>query len=312
MIFSGIELLGEVPFTDVVIHSTVLAPDGRRMSKSLGTGIDPIDIIDKYGTDATRYGLMKNSLTQDVRFSYSAIEEGGKLSNKLWNAARLIVNACEGALPAEQPASLEERWILARLSQTQRAVESLLAQFDYAHTMDELYHLTFDDFCDWYLEAVKGRLYDGDAAARATATAALERLLKLLQPAMPHVTEEIWSFLPARESRLIVAAWPEAGDESDAGALMRVQEAATVFRRSGVIPQLDGDERRIFDAVVKPERAKTNGNAAGERERLAKEISRSEGMLANERFVANAPPEVVEAEREKLERYRRELDAIGN
>jgi valyl-tRNA synthetase len=311
MIFSGIELLGDIPFTDVFIHSTVLAPDGRRMSKSLGTGIDPIEIIDKYGTDATRYGLMKNSLTQDVRFSYAAIEEGGKLSNKLWNAARLIVNACEGALPEEKPASLEERWILARLSQTQRAVESLLGQFDYAHTMDELYHLTFDDFCDWYLEAVKSRLYDGDADARATAMAALERLLKLLQPAMPHVTEEIWSFLPGRETRLIVAPWPVAGDESEAGVLTRVQEAATVFRRSGVVPQLEGDAKRIFDAVVKPERAKGNGNVDAERTRLRKEIARSEGMLGNERFVANAPPEVVEAEREKLERYRRELDAIG-
>ncbi len=311
MIFSGIELLGEIPFTDVVIHSTVLAPDGRRMSKSLGTGIDPIEIIDKYGTDATRYGLMKNSLTQDVRFSYSAIEEGGKLSNKLWNAARLIVTACEGALPDEQPASLEERWILARLSQTQRAIESMLDDFDYAHTMDELYHLTFDDFCDWYLEAVKARLYDGDAAARGTATAALERLLKLLHPAMPHVTEEIWSNLPARESRLIVASWPQAGDEAEAGALTRVQEAATVFRRSGVIPQLESEERRIFDAVVKPERAKAGGDVDAERERLRKEIKRSEGMLANDRFVANAPPDVVDAEREKLERYRRELDAIA-
>jgi valyl-tRNA synthetase len=311
MIFSGIELLGEIPFGDVVIHSTVLAPDGRRMSKSLGTGIDPIDIIDKYGTDATRYGLMKNSLTQDVRFSYSAIEEGGKLSNKLWNAARLIVTACEGTLPKEKPSSLEERWILARLSQTQRALESFLDTFDFAHSMDELYHLTFDDFCDWYLEAIKGRLYDGDADARATATAALERLLKLLHPAMPHVTEEIWSFLPARETRLIVAAWPEAGDESEAGALTRVQEAAQVFRRSGVIPPVEGDERRIFDAVVKPERAKANGNADAERERLRKEIERAEKQLANERFVANAPAAVVDAEREKLERYRRELDAIG-
>jgi valyl-tRNA synthetase len=312
MIFSGLELTGDIPFTEVVIHSTVLAPDGRRMSKSLGTGIDPMDIIERYGTDATRYGLMKNSLTQDVRFSYSAIEEGGKLSNKLWNAARLILTASEGELPAEKPASLEERWILARLSQTQRAVESLLDAFDYSHTMDELYHLTFDDFCDWYLEAVKSRLYDGDADARATATAALERLLKLLHPAMPHVTEEIWSFLPARTTRLIVAPWPEAGDESDAGALARVQEGAQVFRRSGVIPQLDGDAKRIFDAVVKPDRAKANGNVQAERERLAKEIARSEGMLANERFVANAPPEVVDAEREKLERYRRELDAIGD
>jgi valyl-tRNA synthetase len=313
MIFAGLELLGDIPFRDVIIHSTVLAPDGRRMSKSLGTGIDPLELIDRYGTDATRYGLMKNSLTQDVRFSYAAIEEGGKLANKLWNAARLIVTACDGAEPAEKPTTLEERWILARLSQTQREIEALLEQFDFAHVTDELYHLTFDDFCDWYLEAVKGRLYDGDADARATATAALERLLKLLHPAMPHVTEEIWSHLPTRSSRLIVAPWPKAGDDAEAGALQRVQEAAQVFRRSGVVPRLEGDEKRIFDAVVKPDRApqRENGNADAERERLRKEIARAEGMLANDRFVQNAPAEVVDAEREKLERYRRELDAIG-
>jgi valyl-tRNA synthetase len=313
MIFCGLELLGEIPFTDVIIHSTVLAPDGRRMSKSLGTGIDPLELIDRYGTDATRYGLMKNSLTQDVRFSYSAIEEGGKLANKLWNAARLIVTACEGAEPEERPASLEEEWVLARLSQTQRRVESLLAEFDFAHAMDELYHLTFDDFCDWYLEAVKGRLYDGDADARATATAALERLLKLLHPAMPHVTEEIWSHLPARSSRLIVARWPEAGDDSASGALERVQEYAQVFRRSGIVPQLAGDEKRIFDAVVKPDRApqKENADVAAERARLRDEVARAEKMLGNERFVANAPADVVAAERDKLERYRRELDAVG-
>jgi valyl-tRNA synthetase len=313
MIFSGLELLGEVPFTDVVIHSTVLAPDGRRMSKSLGTGIDPLELIERYGTDSTRYGLLKNSLTQDVRFSYAAIEEGGKLANKLWNAARLIVTACDGALPEERPASLEERWILARLSQTQRAVEALLAEFDFAHVTDELYHLTFDDFCDWYLEAVKVRLYDGDVDARATATAALERLVKLLHPLMPHVTEEIWTNLPARSSRLIVAAWPEAGDEAGADALVRVQEAAQVFRRSGVVPTLDGDEGRIFTAVVKPDRAPVaaDGQVEAERARLRAEIARSEGMLANERFVQNAPAHVVEGEREKLARYRRELEATG-
>ena len=313
MIFSGLELLGERPFDDVVIHPTVLAVDGRRMSKSLGNGIDAFEVLDRFGADATRYGLLKNSLTQDVRFSYAAIEEGGKLSNKLWNAARLIVTACDGAAAAERPASLEERWILARLSQTQRRIESYLAAFDFAHAMDELYHLTFDDFCDWYLEAVKARLYDGDADARATATFALEWLLKLLHPAMPHVTEEIWSYLPARETRLIVAPWPEAGDESDAGALERVQEYAQVFRRSGVVPQLDGDEKRIFDGVVKPDRApqRENGNVDAERERLRGEVARGEKMLANERFVANAPADVVAKEREKLERYKRELDAIG-
>jgi valyl-tRNA synthetase len=310
MIFSGLELLGEVPFTDVVIHSTVLAPDGRRMSKSLGTGIDPLDIIARYGTDATRYGLLKNSLTQDVRFSYSAIEEGGKLTNKLWNAARLILQA--GATEGDaQPAAVEERWILARLSQSQRAFEGYLNDFDFAHAVDELYHLTFDDFCDWYLEAIKPRLYGGDATAGATALAALERLLKLLHPVLPHVTEEIWTNLPARESRLIVALWPEAGDDAEAGALTRVQEAAAVFRRSGVAPPLEGDEKRIFDAVVKPERAKVNGDVELERERLRKEIARSEGMLGNEKFVQNARPEVVEAERAKLERHRRDLEALG-
>ncbi len=313
MIFSGLELLGERPFDDVVIHPTVLAVDGRRMSKSLGNGIDAFDVLARHGADATRYGLLKNSLTQDVRFSYAAIEEGGKLSNKLWNAARLIVTACDGALPATSPASLEERWILARLSQAQRRIEASLDEFDFAHAMDELYHVTFDDFCDWYLESVKARLYDGDADSRATATAALERLLKLLHPAMPHVTEEIWSHLPERTSRLIVAPWPEAGTEDEADALGRVQEYAQVFRRSGVVPQLDGDEKRIFDAVVKPDRApqRENGNAEAERDRLRKEIARAEKQLANERFVANAPAEVVAAEREKLDRYRRELDAIG-
>jgi valyl-tRNA synthetase len=313
MIFAGLELLGEKPFSDVVIHPTVLAPDGRRMSKSLGTGIDAFEVLNRFGADATRYGLLKNSLTQDVRFSYAAIEEGAKLANKLWNAARLIVTACERAAPAERPATLEERWILARLSQAQRAIEGYLGTFDFAHTMDELYHVTFDDFCDWYLEAVKARLYDGDADARATATAALERLLKLLHPAMPHVTEEIWSFLPGRETRLMVAQWPEAGDEAEARALERVQEYAQVFRRSGVVPQLEGDEKRIFDAVVKPDRApqRENGNVEAERERLRGEVARSEKMLANDRFVENAPAEVVAAEREKLERYRRELDAIG-
>jgi valyl-tRNA synthetase len=110
---------------------------------------------------------------------------------------------------------------------------------------------------------------------------------------------------------LIVAPWPQAGDDGEAGALTRVQEAATVFRRAGVVPQLEGDEKRIFEAVVKPERAKVNGDPAVECERLRKEIARSEGMLANAKFVQSAPPHVVDAEREKLERYRRELDALG-
>jgi valyl-tRNA synthetase len=127
------------------------------------------------------------------------------------------------------------------------------------------------------------------------------------------VTEEIWTSLPARQGRLIVAPWTETPSayEDDLHALDRVQELAQMFRRSGVAPKLEGDEQRIFAAVVRPERAgPANGNAAAEIERLEKEIARGEGMLANERFVERAPAEVVEAEREKLARYRRELDAL--
>jgi valyl-tRNA synthetase len=312
MIVAGLELMGEPPFHTVNIHATINAPDGRRMSKSLGTGIDPLETVERYGADATRYGLLKISSTQDVRFSIGAIEEGRKLANKLWNVARLIFAQARDEAPAERPRDLEERWILARLSGAQRELERAFSEFELARAAQELYHLTFDDFCDWYAEAIKPRLYDGDADARATALVALERLLKLLHPVMPHVTEEIWSSLPARESRLMVAPWPEAGDEAAANALDRVQEAAAIFRRSGVVVPLEGDDKRIFDVVVKPERQKANGNVEAERERLRAEIARAEGMLANERFVANAPPAVVEAEREKLARYRRELDAIGD
>ena len=206
MIWSGLELMGDLPFHDVIIHSTVLAPDGRRMSKSLGTGIDPLDVIDAHGADATRYGLLKISSTQDVRFSEGSIEEGRKLANKLWNVARLVLSHAEGAAPELRPRDLEERWILARIDAVRAEVEQHWAAFEFSPAVQALYHLTFDDFCDWYAEAIKPRLREDDADAVATALAALERLLALLHPVMPHVTEEIWSNLPAREARLIVVA----------------------------------------------------------------------------------------------------------
>ena len=313
MVFSGLELLHVEPFHDVFIHSTILNPEGRRMSRTLGTGIDPEEALEPYGADATRYGLLKVTSTQDARFSFGSIQEGRKLANKLWNVARLILSNSSGISPQPRPQETVERWILARIDATRAELEDDFAGFDFAHAVDRLYHLTFDDFCDWYAEAIKPRLYDGDEDARSTALAALERLLKLLHPVMPHVTEEIWSNLPERESRLIVAPWPQPDGAyaDDADALQRVQEAAEMFRRSGVRIPLDGEEARIFEAVVKPERVKTDGNADAEIERLRNEVARAEKMLANERFIQQAPPHIVDAEREKLERYRRELDALS-
>ncbi len=309
MIWTGLELHGEIPFTDVIVHSTILATDGRRMSKSLGTGIDPLDLIAKHGADATRYGLLKMSSTQDVRFTEGPLEEGRKLANKLWNVSRLLLS--HRVEPEARPRELEERWILARLDATRAELEQTWAAFDFSHSVQALYRLTFDDFCDWYAEAIKPRLREGNEDAAATALAALERLLALLHPVMPHVTEEIWSQF--HETRLTVSPWPEPDEAyaADADALQPVQEAAAMFRRSGVVVELAGDAKRIFDAVVRPERAKVNGNAAAEIERLRGEVERGERMLANEKFVTNAKPEVVEAEREKLARYRRELDALS-
>ena len=314
MIFSGLFLLGEIPFTDVIIHSTVLAADGRRMSKSLGTGVDPMQPIEAHGADATRYGLLKISSTQDVRYAVGAIEEGRKLANKLWNVARLVLQQAEGVAPARRPAALEERWILARLEAAREAVEEAWACFDFAAATGVLYHLTFDDFCDWYAEAIKPRLYDGDEDCRATSLAALETLLSLLHPLMPHVTEEIWSHLPARgrtAHRLVLArarrrprgrarrARPRQGG----GAGLPAERRAGRARHGRGAAHLRGG---------RPARAAAGGRRRrAERARLAQEIARAEGMLANERFVANAPTEVVDGERAKLERYRRELDLLG-
>jgi len=308
MIMAGLELCGDIPFEDVIINSTVLAPDGRRMSKSLGTGIDPLDVIAQHGADATRYGLCKMSSTQDVRFSYGAIDEGRKLANKLWNVSRLIL-AAGGTTIAARPHEPVERWILWRIDAVRAEVEANLTAFDFAAVADDLYHLTFDDFCDWYAEAVKGRLRERDEDAVATALYALERLLAVLHLVMPHVTEEIWSQLPDRSARLMVSAWPETdGSAADRTISMElVQSAAATFRRSGVRLELKEEEQRIFEAVVRPDRLKVDGNADAERERLRSEVKRAESMLANQRFVQKAPAEVVAAEREKLERYRREL-----
>jgi valyl-tRNA synthetase len=309
MIFAGLELLGEVPFRDVIIHSTLLAPDGRRMSKSLGTGIDPLELIAEHGADATRYGLLKMTSTQDVRFSAQQIEEGRKLANKLWNASRLLL--LDGTVePDARPSSVEERWILARIDATRAEFEADLAAFDFAHAVQRLYHLTFDDFCDWYLESIKPRLDEGDV--RATAFAALERLLKLLHPVMPHVTEEIWTNLPGRETRLIVAQWPASQPEfaDDLHALDEAQTAARIYRRSSVRIEIGGDSLRIFEAVVRPS-GDGDGDVEAERTRVRKEIERAERMLTNEKFVANAAPEAVEGERRKLAQYLAERDALG-
>jgi valyl-tRNA synthetase len=350
MVMMGIEFAGDIPFRDVYVHPVIQAPDGRRMSKSLGTGIDPLDEIDVHGADALRFGLLAMSSTQDVRYSADRIQQGRDLANKLWNASRLILLNAEGT-PEPRPVTLEDRWILSRLQRTIEEFSEGLDRCDFSHAVLGLYAFFWSELCDWYLEIVKPRLYDGDPDAAANLLYALERVLALAHPVMPFVTEEIWGYLPNREGMLITAEYPRA-DESllDQEAEREIEAAIGTVRDvrrwrdlvgvaagsvldarltgDGEPPellgrlarlQLDGDAGEVL-ATIGPVEILASGEIDAEqargridehRGRLRAEIERAERKLANEGFVAKAPDDVVAAEREKLERYRRELEELG-
>ena len=216
MVMLGIEFTGEVPFTDVNIHSVIQAPDGRRMSKSLGTGIDPLDLIEQYGADGVRFGLLAMSSTQDVNFSEEKVQQGAALTNKLFNASRLILMNAPGSVqPAARPAAIEDRWILSRLERAKADARARIAAFDFSKLALGLYDFVFSELCDWYLEMVKPRLYDGDEDAQATALHVLRETLALAHPVIPFVTEDVWSL---RWDGLLAAERVAPPDESSISA----------------------------------------------------------------------------------------------
>jgi valyl-tRNA synthetase len=237
MVMFGVELTGEIPFTDVNIHSVIQAPDGRRMSKSLGTGIDPLDLIDKYGADALRFGLLAMSSGQDVRFNEERVKQGRDLANKLWNASRLILTrVADVEVDPAAAGEVEDRWIVSRLERLTEQVTALYDGFRFSHAALELYAAFWSELCDWYLELVKPRLYAEDnEAVSGVLLWALERTLRLLHPVMPFVTEEIWSLMPGERGLLAVAEFPGADTgrfdgpaEAEIGKLI---EAVTALRR---------------------------------------------------------------------------------
>ena len=185
MVMMGVEFTGELPFTDVPIHSVIQAPDGRRMSKSLGTGIDPIHEIDELGADAVRFGLLAMSSSQDVRYSAEKVKQGRDLANKLWNASRLILLRVEDVPAEPRPETVEDRWIVSRLERATKDVEDALDGFHMSRAALDLYDFFWSEVCDWYLELVKPRLYDEDAdrsALSATLLHVLERTRRAAPP----------------------------------------------------------------------------------------------------------------------------------
>jgi valyl-tRNA synthetase len=350
MIMTGLEFAGDIPFKDVYVHSVIQARDGRRMSKSLGTGIDPLDEIDVHGADALRFGLLAMSSTQDVRYSDAKVQQGRDLANKLWNASRLILLNTAEVEAKPSPTQIEDRWILSRLERTIDSVTGKLDNYDFAHAAQEAYAFFWSELCDWYLEIAKPRLYDGEAEVSANLLWALERTLALLHPLMPFVTEEVWSYHPSSKGHLAVHPFPRAEEalfDSEAEAEVErgieltrrlrtwreMVEAPAASQLSGRVeapppPEFVGRLARFeFSedggepiAAVGPVKvlssAEIDAGAVAarlekRREELRSEVSRAEGKLANEKFVAKAPAELVEEERAKLERHRAELEELA-
>ncbi|MFC4804097.1 valine--tRNA ligase [Filifactor villosus] len=225
MVFSSLYLMGEVPFKDVFIHGLVRDEQGRKMSKSLGNGIDPLEIIDNYGADALRFMLSQsNTPGNDMRFYMEKVEAARNFANKLWNASRFIFMNLEDYTPTlktrgevEPHLELCDKWILSLSNKVTKEVSDNLDKYELSLAADKIYDFTWSNFCDWYIEMVKPRLYGEDTDAKDTALytlkKVLKKILKLLHPFMPFITEEIYSFLE-EEDKLIVAQWPveEEGD----------------------------------------------------------------------------------------------------
>jgi valyl-tRNA synthetase len=225
MIFSALEFTGQKPFQDVLIHGLVRAEDGRKMSKSLGNGIDPIEVIEKYGADALRFMLLTGtSPGNDQRFQFERVESARNFANKIWNASRFVMmNLEEGfqytGIAKDANLGTADKWILHRLNETAKDVNARLENYDFGGAGAAMYEFLWNEYCDWYIELAKMPLNGTDEAAKSTTknvlVYVLDRALRLLHPYMPFLTEEIWQHLPssAEGASIMTAAYPEFGTE---------------------------------------------------------------------------------------------------
>ena len=376
MIFQSLEFTDERPFKNVLIHGLIRDEQGRKMSKSLGNGIDPMDVIEKYGADALRWFLSTGSAPgQDVRFSYEKMDAAWNFINKIWNASRFVIMNVEGFTAEDIDFSGEktvaDRWILTRLNETIEKVTSLFDQFEFGEAGRQLYNFMWDDFCDWYIEMSKEILYGEDEEAKQTTKSilvyVLDQTLRLLHPIMPFVTEEIWAKIPHTGESLVVADYPmvhpEYDDKTAAKGMEVLKELIRSVRniRAEVNTPLskpitlliktndqkideflientsyierfcNPEELVIASDITAPDLAMSavlTGaeiylplagliNIEEEIKRLEKELAkwngevkRVQGKLANERFVAIAPENVVAEERAKEKDYLEKQAAV--
>jgi valyl-tRNA synthetase len=268
MIFTALEFTDRNPFKDVLIHGLVRDAEGRKMSKSLGNGVDPLEVIEQYGADAMRY-MLSTGITpgQDLRFRFERVEQARNFANKIWNASRFALMNLEGYTPKPLDAdtisklSTADRWILHRLNDAAANVTRLLDAYEFGETGRALYDFIWDDLCDWYIEFAKLSLYGADAEAKARTQTVLayvlDNTLRLLHPFMPYITEEIWSHLPhgADEGETItLAAWPVVDAKWEAPEQVAEMELLMAMIRSirNVRAEVNVPPSKKIEMIVKP------------------------------------------------------------
>ena len=369
MVFSALEQTGKSPFKHVLIHGLVRDDQGRKMSKSLGNGIDPLEVIDKYGADALRLTLITgNAPGNDMRFYWERVENSRNFANKIWNATRFIMMNMEKADFSQVKLSdltIADRWILSKVNTLAKEMTDNMEKFELGIAVSKVYDFIWEEFCDWYIEMVKPRLYNDEDETKAAALWTLKTVLipalKLLHPYMPFITEEIFCNIQDEEESIMISKWPEYTDEwnfeADEAAVDTIKAAVRAIRnlRTGMnvppsrkakvyVVSAKEDVRYIFESSksffatlgyasevhVQEDKTGIDENAVStlihdaavyipleelvdidkeierlekEAAKLAGEIKRASGMLANPKFVDKAPAAKVEEEKAKLAKY---------
>ena len=379
MVFSALEQTDQVPFHHVLIHGLVRDSQGRKMSKSLGNGIDPLEVIDKYGADALRLTLMTgNAPGNDMRFYWEKVEASRNFANKIWNASRFIMMNLEGKTVTE-PENLndlcaEDKWILSHLNTVIREATENMEKYELGIAVQKVYDFLWDELCDWYIEMAKVRLWKAEEDPKAandalwTLRTALTEGLKLLHPYMPFITEEIYCTLLPEEESIMISEWPVYREErnfpdaekaiegfkevvrgirntrtemnvpnnrkTSLHIVAKDAETAVMYENSKksfvnlafakeILVQTDknGISEDAVSVVVSNavvympledliDKDKEIERLTKETERLTKEIARCEGMLNNPNFVNKAPAAKVDAEKDKLAKYKEMMDKV--
>jgi len=371
MIFMGLEFMDQPPFHDVYVHGLIRDAQGRKMSKSLGNGIDPLEVIEKYGADALRFTLITgNTPGNDMRFREEKLEASRNFANKIWNAARFILMNVKDfsydlTKQDELKMNMADKWMLSRTNQVIKEIDQALSRYSFGEMSKTLYDFIWNEYCDWYIEILKERLYqDKDVLAKKTAQymgiRILRDILKLMHPVMPMITEEIWQKLAISEQSIMITSWPEYDEleidkiaETKMKLVMNIIKAVRNIRNEMKVDPgrrieafflADGQQQKILeegkryiknlarieDINIKAELKKRPQPASTaivdgieiilpltgmldlqkelvrlkkEIENVNYEIERARGKLANKGFVNNAPQNLVEGEKEKLEDY---------